>query len=93
VLASLDAIRATDPTAQHLVGLLRTAMNLSLQSNYGWKSWIESQSDVGCPVPTADKTQADAISDQATSAKQAFVAAFNPVAAQYGLGPWSDKDF
>lgn len=94
ILTSLDSLSTGHPTARNLVDLLRTAIQHSLDSNFQWKAWIQS-SGFGCPPGnTADEDAAEFTSDNlATPAKQAFVNAYNPVAASYGLPQWDDKGF
>src|SRR5262249_4706169 len=94
ILSSLDGIATSDPTGQNLVALFRQAIQYSLDSNYQWKQWVEDQSSFGCPVGDGAEDSAKSISDrQATPAKQAFVAAYNPVAQQYGLAAKAATDF
>lgn len=94
VIDALDALTPSNPTAVNLVSLLRRAMQFSLSSDNAWKAWIESQSYTDCPVSNSDDATAKYVSDkQATPAKQAFLNAYNPIAAQVGLPTWTGDEF
>jgi hypothetical protein len=95
---------ATGKTAEadNLVSMLRAALQHSLDSNNGYLRWIDATytpffNSGRCgsgPVPTDSAFNAgQEASAQATAAKQSFVAAFNPVAARFGMRQWNDVDF
>jgi hypothetical protein len=83
-----------DPTVRDLGGLLRQAIQYSLNSNYQYQSWMNDNTGTVCPRrSTTSKVQGDASSGQATSAKEAFIRAYNPVAASNGLkSDWTAQD-
>jgi hypothetical protein len=92
-LDRLDA-RVASP---RLVRLLRDALDLSLQADRLFQRWLESNaadSGVPCDRETPDHAAANAVSDQSTIAKRAFLAAYNPQAARAGLrSDWTVDDF
>ena len=86
ILNSLNALQPGNPTAQDLVAKFRHAIQLSLDSDFKYQAWLGANPGLDCPrVSTPDKESADAIGRQATPAKQAFVAAYDPVAVVIGV--------
>lgn len=88
--ASVDQLEAstTDQTARSLLTQLSQALGYSISSNQAYQSWFQANVGGGACSTTlgADsRSQGDALGTQASNAKAAFVAAYNPVAARFGL--------
>jgi hypothetical protein len=83
-----------DATVSNLGTLLRQAIQYSLDSNHEYQSWMSENPGTVCPrTGTASRTRGDASSSRATAAKEAFVSAYNPVAASNGLkSNWTAQD-
>ena len=92
-LASLDAPNAR--TAQ-VESLLQSSMSHSIAADIHYRDWLNSVQNTSfdsCSLPqTTDFSLAQAEDRQASAAKQAFVSAFNPLAAQFGLRTWSESE-
>ena len=86
---SVDRLEAstTDPTAQSLLSQLSQALAYSISSNQLYQAWFQANVGQGCSTSlgSGSRSQGDALGTQASSAKAAFVAEYNPVAARYGL--------
>ncbi|MGA4544708.1 hypothetical protein ACPA54_32420 [Uniformispora flossi] len=91
LLRELDALK-TDaiPDGATALAQLRTAWQESATADAQYASWAQAQADNGCGAGQSQKTAADAASARATTAKQAFVQAWNPIAARYGLPTRTD---
>jgi DNA-binding SARP family transcriptional activator len=79
-----DALRASD--------LLQQAIAASIAADWGYRDWIAARKrcpDAGAPALARVRVQ-DA---QATRAKQAFVAAFDPLARRVGRREWTASEF
>jgi hypothetical protein len=86
---------AQEPSASSLpVAQFVSSMQWSLKADHAWQHWItnawEPWAAGGCAGQVARNGRADfdrfvAASNQATSAKTAFVNAYDPIAAQHGL--------
>lgn len=99
------ALPAGNPQAAELRALFQAAINHSVQADLyyqGWMDWLYDgwgyySNYYWCPyaAPTYYSSYTNALSEdgEATRAKQAFVEAFNPVAAQYGQPTWGAGDF
>ena len=91
--------RTATRETQRLATLLRTAISLSLQSDYSYQAWMSANAptDVSNPcnrLHEANWNAAQAVAPQAGDAKKAFVAAYDPVAARLGLrSNWTYTDF
>ena len=100
MVTELDALANTsDASAKQLVTQLRTAIDLSLQSDYPYQSWMSANASTDATNPCArvhdaNWQAAQSIAPRAGDAKKAFVAAYNPVAARLGLrANWTYTDF
>lgn len=80
------------PELQAAAPMLRTAWTASARADRAFAAWAESAIDSGCPGSTSPYEQGASISEEASAAKQSFVATWNGVAAQYGLSPRSELD-
>jgi hypothetical protein len=78
----------TDPTAQALLSQLSQALGFSISSNQLYQTWFQANVGGGAcstTLGTDSRSQGDALGTQASNAKAAFVAAYNPVASRFGL--------
>jgi RNA polymerase subunit RPABC4/transcription elongation factor Spt4 len=104
VLNQVNALntRANSQVAS-LQSQLRTAIQASIDADVHYRDWmVYLYTDyyytipVGCPsgsAPTnASYDAGNSASSQATNAKRAFVAAYNPLAQNQGLRTWSDTE-
>jgi hypothetical protein len=97
VLTSLAALDVTGlAEGPQLKGLLQQALQHSVEADQGFKAWADELASRGCSRSGATQSStfaaANASSDQATAAKSAFVAAWNPVATRFGLRQWAAGD-
>lgn len=76
-----DALPEAAPALEHL----RTAWRESASADAHYAAWAQAQADSGCGAGQTSKDAGDAASGRATTAKQAFVAAWNGIAARYEL--------
>jgi hypothetical protein len=87
--ASVQQLQAstTDQTAISLLSQLSQALGYSISSNQLYRTWFQANVGQSCSTTlgTDSRSQGDALGTQASSAKAAFVAAYNPVAARFGL--------
>jgi hypothetical protein len=84
----LNSLASTsNPTALQLVTLLRHAVTLSLESDRDYQTWMTDNAATGAcpPADTPAKSAADALQTDIGNAKQAFINAYDPVAAQQHL--------
>ena len=73
---------------------LTTALSLSLKADQDYLTWARQQRASGC-TPTSQSgtyNAAFSASQRADVAKEAFVQAWNPVAARFGLAQNSARD-
>jgi hypothetical protein len=73
---------------------LATALSLSLKADQDYLTWARQQRASGC-TPTSQSSTYNAAfssSQRADAAKEAFVQAWNPVAARFGLAQNSARD-
>ncbi len=100
------AVPAGNADAANLKSLLQTALQNSITADTYYKEWMDGMTtDYGsygnyywCPnhAPTdmyPAYGQATATDGLSSTAKGKFVAAFNPVAQQFGLGTWEAGQF
>ncbi|MDI2128546.1 hypothetical protein [Yinghuangia seranimata] len=91
LLRELDGLKFDAlPDAQSAISQLRVAWQESATADAQYASWAQAQSDNGCGAGESQKAAADAASGRATTAKQAFVAAWNPIATRYSLPTRTD---
>jgi hypothetical protein len=88
--ATVDRLESstTDATARSLLTQLSQALGYSISSNQLYESWFQANVGAGAcstALGADSRSQGDALGTQASSAKAAFVAAYNPVAASFGL--------
>ncbi len=104
VLARAHALTTPDAAGEAAKSDLVQALSASLEANQGYQRWLESAlasnpgaSPAGCPggVVATDSNYdaATAASTRATAAKQQFVSAYNPIAAEAGLATWTSDQF
>jgi hypothetical protein len=104
VLAQANALSAPDAATASVKSELVAALNASIAANRDYQQWFDDltasfpdASPPGCPggsAPTdSNFAAASAASGRATSAKQAFVADYNPLAAAAGLRTWTESEF
>ncbi|MGZ4693553.1 MAG: hypothetical protein ACXWA3_07990 [Acidimicrobiales bacterium] len=92
----LAAIQSSQHANQHYLAWIE---NVYAQYYYDNTVWDETtgQATTTCPGPppktSQDWTDATAASSEATAAKKAFVAAYNPVAQQFDVRTWSETEF
>jgi hypothetical protein len=103
VLNQVNAVSTTtSPQAGQLARQLQTAIEESISADRHYSNWMTFlyrdyyyTDPIGCPdgsAPVDDEFAAgDADSEQATAAKEAFVAAYNPVAESLGLRTWAEE--
>lgn len=95
VLDDIGRLPTGLPEAGAVVPALQQAMQESIAANQAFEAWMHFVDDQGCDghAPTnSDFAAANAASGRATAAKQAFVAAWNPVAARFGLPAVTERD-
>jgi hypothetical protein len=104
VLSQASALSAPDAATRTAQTELVSALNASIDANRAYQRWLQNLTSTydtavpaGCPggqAPTdSDYAAATAASGRATAAKQAFVADYNPLAAEAGLRTWAESQF
>jgi hypothetical protein len=102
VLAQANALSAPDEATATVKANLVRALEASIEANRSYLQWFEDlqaeyPDDGGCPGGTAPTNitydEATAASGRATSAKQSFVAGYNPLAGAAGQRSWSESEF
>lgn len=86
------------PNGTRLVGTLTTTMQDSIAADKDYQSWMRDFANSGSPCgsdPGQNPHYADAVkvSGAATTAKDAFVAIWDPMAPRYGQPPYSSTGF
>jgi eukaryotic-like serine/threonine-protein kinase len=86
------------PSGTQLVSTLTTTMQDSIAADKDYQSWMRDFASSGSPCgsnPSQDSNYAAAVnvSGAATTAKTAFVAIWNPMAARYGQPVYSSTGF
>lgn len=100
-VASVDV--TGEPEAAALVDKLQEALQHSIDADFHYNAWISYlysdyyyTTPIGCPSGQAprnvDYEEATADSGRATTAKQDFVARYNPIAISFGLRTWEYTD-
>jgi serine/threonine protein kinase len=82
------------PDGAKVKAKLITALSLSLKADQAYLAWARQQRASGC-TPTSQSSTYNAAfsaSQRADAAKEAFVQAWNPVAARFGLAQNSARD-
>ncbi|MCU1448798.1 MAG: hypothetical protein JWP02_968 [Acidimicrobiales bacterium] len=97
VLTSAAAVDVTGlPEGPQLKGLLEQALQPSVEADQDFQTWAQQLTASGCtPGRTTQNSEFAAANDasgRATAGKTAFVGAWNPVAARYGLRQWAAGD-
>ena len=86
------------PNGSQLVSTLTTVMHDSITADKDYQGWMRDFASSGSPCgsdPSQDQNYAAAVdvSGQATIAKDAFVAIWDPMAPRYGQQPYSSTQF
>jgi len=86
------------PNGTQLVSTLTTTMQDSIAADKDYQSWMKDFADSGSPCgsdPSQDPHYAAAVnvSGAATTAKNAFVAIWDPMAPRYGQPAYSNTGF
>jgi len=82
------------PDGATVKSALMTALSRSLKADQDYLTWARQQEAGGC-IPSSQSATYNAAfstSQRADAAKAAFVQAWNPVAARYGLAKSSPRD-
>jgi hypothetical protein len=91
MVADLNDLASSDnPQVVRIVRLLRSAITLSLQSDYSYQGWMTANASTDVTIPCArtheaNWTASQEIAPRAGAAKKAFLAAYLPVAARLSL--------
>jgi hypothetical protein len=90
--SALEQVGSIDPTylpdGSTMLSDLSSALQASDQADQDFVLWMGDVEGSSCPYATSSDPNYEAAttaSAQADSAKQAFIALWNPVAAQFGL--------
>jgi hypothetical protein len=103
LLNTLGAMAQSAPNAeaQQLEQLLAAALHASSQADGEYEAWLDANvvtdpqscSATSSPSIAVFWNSARASDSTASTAKAAFVAAFDPVAARFGLPAWTEAQF
>jgi hypothetical protein len=99
ILNALPALSVSGlPKGSQLVGTLTTVMQDSIAADKDYQGWMRDFATSGSPCgsdPSQDQNYAAAVnvSGQATIAKNAFVAIWDPMAPRYGQQSYSSTEF
>jgi hypothetical protein len=81
------------PNGTQMIASLTAGLNASVTADQDYIDWMTDMSNQGtCPLSDSALQAAMAASQQATAAKQTFVGLWDPVAAQYNLTQYQEKD-
>ncbi len=83
------------PNGSTMINDLTTALQNSSQADQDFIAWMNDVEGAGCPVPTTSDSNYQAASNAsstATTAKDAFVAMWNPIAQEFGLTQFAQSD-
>ena len=80
-----QALRASD--------LLQKAAQASITADWHYRDWLLGRKRCGRPKPNPDLHAAWAADAKATQAKEAFLAAFNPLARRFKQRAWNAREF
>jgi len=89
-VTSLDV--AALPEGAQLRDLFTQALQHSIEADQHFVAWMTGMGSTGCTTNTPEFAAATAASGAATASKQAFVAAWAPVANRFGLRQWAEPD-
>jgi hypothetical protein len=97
VLTSAAALDVTGlAEGPQLKGLLEQGLQPSVEADQHFQAWAQQLAASGCTpgrtTQSSEFTAANDASGRATAGKTAFVGAWNPVAARYGLRQWAAGD-
>jgi hypothetical protein len=97
VLTSAAALDVTGlAEGPQLKGSLEQALQPSVEADRHFQAWAQQLAASGCTpghtTQSAEFAAANDASGRATAGKNAFVGAWNPVAARYGLRQWAAGD-
>jgi hypothetical protein len=81
-----------------LIGTLETAMQDSINADRGYQSWMTDFASAGNPCGSDPGQDSNYVAGQdasiaATTAKDAFLGIWNPMAPRYGQQIYSSTDF
>jgi hypothetical protein len=99
ILNALPALSVSGlPNGSQLVGTLTTVMQDSIAADKDYQGWMRDFASSGSPCgsdPSQDQNYAAGVnvSGQATIAKNAFVAIWDPMAPRYGQQSYSSGQF
>ncbi len=81
------------PNGPQMVAALNSGLQASVEADRHYIDWMTDMVNAGsCPINDPALQSAATASQQATTAKQTFVALWNPIAAQYNLTQYAEKD-
>jgi serine/threonine-protein kinase len=81
------------PNGPRMVAALNTGLQASVEADRHYIDWMTDMVNTGsCPISDPALQSAATASQQATAAKQTFVGLWNPIAAQFNLTQYAEKD-
>lgn len=93
LLGRLGSLQTSTPEAGEAVGLLRSALQHSIEADIRYRDGFFSVSASGCPLPPNENFTLARQSDVlASAAKQRFVVVYNPLAKSVGRRTWSASE-
>jgi serine/threonine-protein kinase len=95
ILVQLGSLATPTQQADNVVTLLQRALQQSIEADRHYRDGFATiPPGTSCPLPpNAGFKLAERVSAQATASKRRFLAAFNPLAAQFALRRWAVGGF
>jgi hypothetical protein len=99
ILAGLQSLSPSSlPNGAQLIGALTTAMQNSINADQDYQNWMADFASSGNPCGSDPNQDPNYVvgqnaSTEATTAKNAFVGTWNPMASRYGQKSYSSTDF
>ena len=94
VLSQLSGVQGPTTQADDVVTRLLAALQKSIEADRHYHDGFVADAKAGCPLPTNASFRSAAQFDaEATTAKERFVAAFNPIADRFERRTWSATEF
>jgi serine/threonine-protein kinase len=94
ILVQLGNLRTPTPEADDVVTRLQAALQQSIEADRHYHDGFVGDANAKCPLPTNESFRSAARFDNAaSSAKERFVEAFNPLAQRFDRTTWSADNF
>jgi DNA-binding SARP family transcriptional activator len=93
LLQQVAALSVPNKEALRVSDLFQQAAHASIEADWRYRDWLVGRKGCGTATPNADLRAAWAADGQATRAKRAFLAIFDPLARRFGERTWTAGEF